>query len=573
LGISPLPTRRLRFERLEGRELLAVLPSVAGAYLVYNNSAFDGADPAANAADDAAIATDKTPLAAGGTPSFANYSSYDKGINALSIDVKDLGGPVVANSFTFKMGATSDTSAWADAPAPTGFAVRSGAGAGGADRATWTWADDAIKNTWLQVTLSATGATFYFGNTPGESGNVPGNAFVSAADEIGVRTHGGPADVASAYDFNRDGLVDAADETIARNNRRLLSTALPLIATPALEVMATTDSPTVGLAGEVIHFRYLLKNTGSITLTNIDLTLGEEFPAGVRQPDPTGDGDNLLETGETWLYTATATVSQATINAGADIVRTVTAITAQTGSQLARTTSTIASVTGDVMGGLVIRPITHASFLITYQGKAIYADPDGAASLYAGLPLADYILITHSHGDHFDAATIGAIDKPTTKIVAPQAVYNSMSAAMQSLTTVLDYSAATMTPDSVEFLDEMMAALFSVQAVPAYNANHSFGAGNGYVVTIDGKRIYISGDTGAQPELRALEDIDVAFICMNTPFTMTPADAASLVRDMDPLVVYPYHYRNQDGTLGNSITFKNLMSTDFGAEVRLRKWY
>ena len=96
----------------------------------------------------------------------------------------------------------------------------------------------------------------------------------------------------------------------------------------------------------------------------------------------------------------------------------------------------------------------------------------------------------------------------------------------------------------------MMNLLFSVQAVPAYNSNHPFGQGNGYVVTIDEKRIYISGDTGAQPELRALEDIDIAFVCMNTPFTMTPADAASLVRDIEPLVVYPYHYRNQDGTTG-----------------------
>ena len=234
-----------------------------------------------------------------------------------------------------------------------------------------------------------------------------------------------------------------------------------------------------------------------------------------------------------------------------------------------------------MLGELVIRPITHASFLMTYQGKTIYFDPDGPASLYAGLPRADYILITHDHGDHFDTAAIGAIANtnpsdaiPDVKIVAPQAVYNSMSATLQSLTTVIDYSAATTTPESVDLPRRHDGRCCSAcRPCRRTTPITRFGQGNGYVVTIDGKRIYISGDTGAQPELRALEDIDVAFVCMNTPFTMTPADAASLVRDMDPLVVYPYHYRNQDGTLGNAITFKNLMSTDFGIEVRLRKWY
>jgi L-ascorbate metabolism protein UlaG (beta-lactamase superfamily) len=137
------------------------------------------------------------------------------------------------------------------------------------------------------------------------------------------------------------------------------------------------------------------------------------------------------------------------------------------------------------------------------------------------------------------------------------------------MTTVLDYNAASMPPDNIDLLDELEELLFNVQAVPAYNANHPFGNGNGYIVTIDEKRIYISGDTGAQPELRALENIDIAFVCMNLPFTMSPADAASLVRDMKPRVVYPYHYSNSN----NAITFKNLMSTDFSIEVRLRKWY
>jgi L-ascorbate metabolism protein UlaG (beta-lactamase superfamily) len=561
--------------------MLAALPTVVGAHLVYNNSAFDGNDAAANVADDAAIAVDKTPLLPGETPTFANYSSYDKGINALTIDVKDLGAAPTLDAFTFKVGNTNSPQAWAAAPAPSGFAVRAGQGAGGADRATVLWANGAIKNTWLQVTLNATGAVFYFGNTPGETGASPISAFVSAADELAVRNNGGVAAVTNPYDFNRDAVVDAADEAIARGNRRMLGGALALINTPGLQVEVDSDSPTVGLANEVIHYRYTAQNTGSVPLTNVTLTSGSPgSPSGARQADLVGDGDDVLEAGETWLYTSTATVTQAQLNAGAEIVRTTTAATDQTGSQLAATGSVVASLQGDAFGNVLIRPITHASFLMTYQGKAIYFDPDAPTSLYNGLPRADYIIITHSHGDHFDAAAIAAIANtnpadaiPDTKIVAPQAVFNMMSATLRNVTTVIDHNAATPAPETINFLDDAMAALFSVQAVTAYNANHPLGQGNGYVVTIDQKRIYVAGDTGNQPELRALEDIDVAFVCMNTPFTMTPADAVSLVRDMQPLVVYPYHYRNQDGNTGNAINFKNLMSTDFSIEVRLRKWY
>jgi L-ascorbate metabolism protein UlaG (beta-lactamase superfamily) len=134
----------------------------------------------------------------------------------------------------------------------------------------------------------------------------------------------------------------------------------------------------------------------------------------------------------------------------------------------------------------------------------------------------------------------------------------------------------TAAPNSIDLLDEMSALLFNVKAVPAYNNNHPFGNGNGYIVTIDQKRIFISGDTGSQrtaAELAELANIDIAFLCMNIPFTMTPQQADVFARMFKPKVVYPYHYRDQSGNLGNAITFKNLMSTDFSIEVRLRKWY
>jgi L-ascorbate metabolism protein UlaG (beta-lactamase superfamily) len=108
---------------------------------------------------------------------------------------------------------------------------------------------------------------------------------------------------------------------------------------------------------------------------------------------------------------------------------------------------------------------------------------------------------------------------------------------------------------------------FSVQAVHAYNGNHTLYTANGYVLDLDGTRIYISGDTGAQPEIRALDDIDVAFVCMNQ-FTMTLNEAASVVRDIDPHVVIPYHYSSQ-----NLATFTTQVGTDLGIEVRLLNWY
>ena len=571
--------RLLRFEPLEGRSMLAFSPVLVGAHLVYNNSAFDGNDPATGLSDDAAIATNKTRLLPGQTATFENYSSYDKGINALAVDLRNLGPSPSVADFVFKLGRNSNPDSWNSAPAPISLSVRRGAGESGSDRVTIVWADGAIANTWLQVTIPATGNVFYFGSAVGETGNSAANAFVSAADEIGVRSNvtdvGEPAGVDNVYDFNRDNAVDAADELIARSNRRLLSGALPLVSAPhvaAVNLVVSSDSPTIGLAGEVIHYEYHVHNTGSVTLTSATLAVSQgNRPA--RLADIVGDGDDLLEAGEAWRYTNTAPVTQQQLNAGAAIVNTATADSLETGADIDDTSSTIASLQGDVFGNLVIRPVTHASFVMSYQGKTIYVDPDGAASLYAGIPKADYILVTHTHGDHFDTATISAVANTNARIIAPQAVYSSMPAAMQAMTMVLDYNASSAPPDNIDLLDELGSLLFNVRAVPAYNNNHPFGGGNGYVVTIDNKRIYISGDTGAQPELRALQNIDIAFVCMNTPFTMTPVDAVSLVRDMKPKVVYPYHYRNQDGSTGNAITFKNLMSTDFSIEVRLRKWY
>lgn len=221
------------------------------------------------------------------------------------------------------------------------------------------------------------------------------------------------------------------------------------------------------------------------------------------------------------------------------------------------------SLTGDnfptANGDLVIHPVTHASFLMTWNGLAIYNDPDTAN--YTAFPKADLILIGHDHSDHFDAATIGSVKSTTGKIVTTQTVYNLLSTTLKASTIVLRNGEST--------------NLFGMQidAVPAYNSNHPLGVGNGYVLTLGGKRIYMSGDTGDIPETRALQNIDVAFLCMNVPFTMTVNQAAAVTRAFAPQIVYPYHFKNQDGTLANLASFKSLVGTDLGIEVRVRKWY
>lgn len=223
------------------------------------------------------------------------------------------------------------------------------------------------------------------------------------------------------------------------------------------------------------------------------------------------------------------------------------------------------AMTGDHVptaeGDVLIRPVTHASFVMRWQDKLIYNDPDGGAALYQAFPKADLILVSHSHGDHFDAPTLDGVRQAGTLIIAPAAVYSSLSSALRALTIPLANGAST------------NVLGLTVEAIPAYNANHPKGAGNGYVVTIGGKRFYMAGDTGNIAEMRALQNIDVAFLCLNVPFTMSVADGVNAARAFRPRVVYPYHFRNQDGSLANLNTFKQQVGTDLGIEVRARKWY
>lgn len=213
-------------------------------------------------------------------------------------------------------------------------------------------------------------------------------------------------------------------------------------------------------------------------------------------------------------------------------------------------------------GALKIFPISHATLALQWKDHTIYVDPVGGAKAFLALPKPDLILVTDIHGDHFSKETLAELSAPNTKIVCPAAVAGQMSPDLRKSASILT--------------NGQTAQLLGVQieAIPMYNLTterlkfHNKGRGNGYVVTLGGKRIYLSGDTEDIPEMLGLKNIDVAFVCMNLPYTMTVEQAAKAVRTFKPRVVYPYHYRGSDVN-----KFKELVGTDAGVEVRLREWY
>ena len=213
-------------------------------------------------------------------------------------------------------------------------------------------------------------------------------------------------------------------------------------------------------------------------------------------------------------------------------------------------------------GALKIVPINHATLALEWKDRTIYVDPVGGAKVFQGLPKPDLILVTDIHGDHFSNETLAELVGPNTKLVCPAAVADQMTPDLRKSATILTNGQT----------GEL--AGIKIEAIPMYNLTperlkfHNKGRGNGYVVTLGGKRIYLSGDTEDIPEMLALKDIDVAFVCMNLPYTMTVEQAARAVRAFKPRVVYPYHYRGSDVN-----KFKELVGTDAGIEVRLREWY
>jgi len=223
------------------------------------------------------------------------------------------------------------------------------------------------------------------------------------------------------------------------------------------------------------------------------------------------------------------------------------------------------TLTTDV-GELTIHPINHATFVMTVGDTVIYVDPVGGPELFADFEPPDLVLVTHIHGDHMSAETLSGVCTDTTRILAPATVADELGEGIPGELTILANG------------EVFSTAGIRVEAVPAYNLTeerqgfHPQGRDNGYIVTVGGKRIYISGDTEDIPEMRALENIDAAFVCMNLPYTMTVEQAADAVLAFAPKIVYPYHYRGKGG-MSDLDAFTKLVAADPKIEVRLLKWY
>ena len=219
------------------------------------------------------------------------------------------------------------------------------------------------------------------------------------------------------------------------------------------------------------------------------------------------------------------------------------------------------------MDSVQIHPIFHSSIVFQYKGTTIYVDPHTGGHRFANYPPPDLVLITDIHPDHLDTATLAAFHLDRARIVAPKAVMDLLPARMQAICTVMSNG------DTADLADAYIVAIPMYNLPSSPTAMHPKGRGNGYVLTFGGKRIYISGDTQGIPEMRALKNIDVAFVCMNLPYTMDVDEAADAVLAFSPKVVYPYHYRGKEG-LSDVKQFKELVQAkDPAIEVRLVDWY
>ena len=218
-------------------------------------------------------------------------------------------------------------------------------------------------------------------------------------------------------------------------------------------------------------------------------------------------------------------------------------------------------------GDLIIQPVLHGTLVMKFNEKIIYVDPYGGANAFKGIAKPDLILITDIHGDHLNEDTLDALVINDTPIIVPQAVADKMSEKYQNQLHILAND------------DQKKLFGMNIKALPMYNlpiaddAKHVKGRGNGYLLEMGKKKVYISGDTAGIEEMRNLQHIDIAFVCMNLPYTMDVKEAASAVLDFKPGIVYPYHYRGNPD-MSDTEVFKSLVNEENAdIEVRLRNWY
>ncbi len=216
-------------------------------------------------------------------------------------------------------------------------------------------------------------------------------------------------------------------------------------------------------------------------------------------------------------------------------------------------------------GDLSITFLGHGSLLFTFEGMTIAVDPYSKVADYAALPKADIVLVTHEHGDHLDMGAIQAIRTDKTVVAANPGAAGKIPGAM-----VLRNGDMKTFPGT-----RKGSRGIQVTAVPAYNIVHERspgvpfhpkGQGNGYVLAFGDRRVYVAGDTENIPEMKALAGIDIAFLPMNLPYTMTPEMAADAARTIRPKILYPYHFGETDTS-----RLVELLRDEKGIEVRIRR--
>ncbi len=217
-------------------------------------------------------------------------------------------------------------------------------------------------------------------------------------------------------------------------------------------------------------------------------------------------------------------------------------------------TDTIKTSAGD----LKITFLGHATLMFTFGGKVIHVDPVSKEADYTKLPKADLVLITHQHGDHLDLKALDMIRTEKTLVVLTEACAQQWKGG------------TVMKNGEVKTIGGL-----KIEAVPAYNLVHMRsegkpfhpkGEGNGYVITFGDKRVYVAGDTENTPEVKKLQKIDVAFLPMNLPYTMTPEMVADAAKGFKPKILYPYHYGDTDVS-----KLVELLKDTKEVEVRIRK--
>lgn len=214
-------------------------------------------------------------------------------------------------------------------------------------------------------------------------------------------------------------------------------------------------------------------------------------------------------------------------------------------------------------GELRLMPLYHGSVMLKFGGKVIYVDPWSRAD-FTGLPLADLIVVTHTHADHLDRTMIDKLKKPETIIVGPPAVIDTLNCAP-----------ACGEVEAISDSEKKMVMGIEFEGVPMYNLVqgsapgkpfHHKGVGSGYILNFGDTRVYFSGDTECTSEMKALKNITVAFLAMNPPKTESTLEAAECVKAFKPKIVYPYHYRGSKPE-----EFAEALKSTSGIEVRIRK--